>query len=296
MGKRAHVIVVPFPAQGHVRPLMKLAYKIASHDIKVTFVNTETIHGKIFSTTSEHVEEHNGVTFTSIPSGSREAEAENKPEIVYIMKAAMPGYLTELIEKINTLNKDEQITCVIADATMGWILDVGERLGIQQVAFCAASMATLALSCHIPQLILAEKIDTSGQVNRINEVISITEDIPAWEGTGLPWSFNQMVDIEKPFYDIYKTAQEAEVRVKWCLCNSSSEIEPAACNLISSFLPVGPLIETDARSTPSAAGSFKPEDVSCLTWLDKQPTGSVVYVSFGSIAVKPLNVNELACA
>ncbi|KAK2634211.1 hypothetical protein Ddye_029003 [Dipteronia dyeriana] len=36
-----HVLVVPYPAQGHVIPLMKLSQSLAQHCIRITFVNTE---------------------------------------------------------------------------------------------------------------------------------------------------------------------------------------------------------------------------------------------------------------
>ena len=34
----------------------------------------------------------------------------------------------------------------------------------------------------------------------------------------------------------------------------------------------------------SHAGSFWPQDSTCLSWLDQQPMGSVIYVAFGSTA------------
>ena len=41
-----HVLVISYPAQGHVAPLMKLSPQIAAQGVKVTFVNTEFIHEK----------------------------------------------------------------------------------------------------------------------------------------------------------------------------------------------------------------------------------------------------------
>jgi UDP:flavonoid glycosyltransferase YjiC (YdhE family) len=37
-------MVVPFPAQGHVMPLMELAHRLVEHGIEVDFVNTEFNH------------------------------------------------------------------------------------------------------------------------------------------------------------------------------------------------------------------------------------------------------------
>ncbi|KAG9154785.1 hypothetical protein Leryth_014276 [Lithospermum erythrorhizon] len=293
MGKRPHVIAVPFPAQGHVKPLMKLAYKIASHGIKVTFVNTESTHKKLF-TTSKDVEEQDNIVFTSVPSGSSRT-AESQPGMVNVMKESMPGYFKELIEKITSSEKDEHITCVIADSSMGWILDVAERLGIEQVAFNPASVATLAFISHIPKFIESGIVDYGGQVMVPDKVISITESIPPWEVTGLPWSFLGLVGLEKVFFECCETSQQAIRQVKWRISNTFYEIEPAACDLIPGILPIGPLIEADAPRTSATAGSFMLEDLSCLNWLDKQSSESVVYVSFGSVAVmSKQQINELA--
>lgn len=47
------------------------------------------------------------------------------------------------------------------------------------------------------------------------------------------------------------------------------------------ILPIGPLCE-HATTSNTNNPSFWDEDMSCLEWLDKQKTGSVLYISFGS--------------
>ncbi|CAN6315207.1 unnamed protein product [Urochloa humidicola] len=44
---KAHVLVFPFPAQGHVTPLMELSHRLVDHGFEVTFVNTEAHHALV---------------------------------------------------------------------------------------------------------------------------------------------------------------------------------------------------------------------------------------------------------
>ena len=47
-GKHAlHAVIVPFPAQGHLNPLMNLAHQLAMRGVFITFVNTDWIQKRI---------------------------------------------------------------------------------------------------------------------------------------------------------------------------------------------------------------------------------------------------------
>lgn len=65
------------------------------------------------------------------------------------------------------------------------------------------------------------------------------------------------------------------------ICNTFREIESEALELLSNALPVGPLLAPASGPT----GHFLPEDMTCLTWLDTQAPGSVIYVAFGSSTI-----------
>ena len=48
--QKPHVLMMPYPGQGHVNPLMDLAKKLASHGVTITFVNSQFIHDRLVET------------------------------------------------------------------------------------------------------------------------------------------------------------------------------------------------------------------------------------------------------
>ena len=164
MDRQPHALVIPFPAQGHVAPLMKLALQIAAHGVKVTFVNTDFIHEKIMVSVPEKAEERSLISLVSLPCGLELMDDET--DIVKLIESVhrtMPGYLEDFILKFNQSNMNEQITCVVADTSVGWALEVAKKVGVEAVAFWPNGGACMALSLHIPQLLEAGIVDNDGK-------------------------------------------------------------------------------------------------------------------------------------
>jgi len=87
---------------------------------------------------------------------------------------------------------------------------------------------------------------------------------------------------------------------EWWFCDTAHELEPEVLTLLPKLIPIGPLLRIDHRSKtnnapPRSLGQFWEEDLSCMSWLDEQAHGSVVYVAFGSFTLFDSNqFNELA--
>jgi len=109
--------------------------------------------------------------------------------------------------------------------------------------------------------------------------------MPMMDPADLPWG-----GLRKVFFpQIVKEMKILELG-EWWLCNTTCDLEPGALAISPRFLPIGPLMESDTNKN-----SFWEEDITCLDWLDQQPPQSVVYVSFGSLAiVEPNQFKELA--
>lgn len=148
-----HVLAIPFPAQGHVIPLMELALCLVRQGIKVTFVNTEFNHKRVTKSLSEADNIPELMHLISMPDGLESWEDRN--DLIILSQAilqVMPVKLQSLIEEMNQ-SESEKVTCLIADYSMGWALEVAELKKIRGVAFWPAAAALLAQIFSIPKLI-----------------------------------------------------------------------------------------------------------------------------------------------
>nr|GEW55361.1 UDP-glycosyltransferase 83A1-like [Tanacetum cinerariifolium] len=67
--KSNHVLVVPYPAQGHVIPLMDAAQRFTRKGLKVTFVNTEDSHKRAVNSWSQKDDLSDMMQMVAIPDG-----------------------------------------------------------------------------------------------------------------------------------------------------------------------------------------------------------------------------------
>lgn len=164
MSKRVHVLAIAHPAQGHVGPLMKLSQQIVDHGIKVTFVNTESVHAQILAALPGKADKQNCIELISIPDGLEpDDDRKDKKKLRESMLRVMPGHLENLIRKINSSDDNEKITCVIADATCGWALETAKNMEIKRAMFWPSTAGSFALGLHIPKLIEDGIIDNDGK-------------------------------------------------------------------------------------------------------------------------------------
>ena len=157
-----HILAIPYPAQGHVTPLMELSHNLVKHGFKITFVNTDFNHKRVKDAFGNKVDGEGPIHLVSIPDGMGVGEDRNHlGKLTDGISQVMPGELKELIKRINIL-EDDKITCVIADVNMGWALEVAAELGIPGAAFWPASAVLFALIFSTEKLLDDQVIDENG--------------------------------------------------------------------------------------------------------------------------------------
>ncbi|KAL2904705.1 UDP-glycosyltransferase 83A1 [Bienertia sinuspersici] len=251
----SQVIVLPYPLQGHVAPMMKLSWCIARHGIKVALVATEHNYKTIVHEMNDLKGDiNNPVRLVAVPDGLEpDDDREDGSKLVASVSKVMPRHIYNLIaEAKQHAGNHCQSTCLIADFMFGWAMDIADRTGIKLAIFWTASPGALALTLKIPELIESGVIDHEG--------------MPSKKIIELPWYCPDNLTHQKTMFGYFNASEQVAKAARWLLCNWFHELIPSAQVSMPNVVPVGPL---QANGQPN--GTLKPEDATCLTWLDQQP-------------------------
>lgn len=151
-----HVMVLPFPAQGHVIPLMELSHRLVDYGFKIDFVNTEFNHDCILKSMQNRVIPE-GIDMLSVPDGMDPADDHTDiGKLVGGLPAAMFSPIEEII-------KIKKIKWVIADVSMSWALKLTNTVGVRIALFSTYSASVFALRMKLPKLIEDGVVDETGK-------------------------------------------------------------------------------------------------------------------------------------
>ncbi|MCO5598107.1 hypothetical protein L7F22_052198 [Adiantum nelumboides] len=145
-----HAVVVPWPGQGHINPLLHLSRTLASlYGFSITFVNLDHTHRLLLHSLQQEAHEQKAspasakldIKFVSIPDGIP-AEApsctSNVPALCAAVLFSAPAFESLLTEL------RPPPTCIISDIFVSHCQDAANKLGIPCVAFWTQSAASFA--------------------------------------------------------------------------------------------------------------------------------------------------------
>ena len=113
-------------------------------------------------------------------------------------------------------------------------------------------------------------------------MIWLSKEILAWSSTELPWSFSGDSKMQNLIFEYYSLRVNHYVKqCNWLLYVSFHKLDSPANDLIPGIILIGQLLLGSQLS--NYVGSFWPQNSTCLISLDKQPVGSVICVTFGSL-------------
>ncbi|KAL6637886.1 hypothetical protein ACP70R_025458 [Stipagrostis hirtigluma subsp. patula] len=293
-----HVMVLPFPAQGHVTPLMELSHRLVHRGFEVTFVNTELTHALVLDAMGRPADGAaagkaqlvDGIRLVCVPDGM--ADGEDRRDLRKFLDSVMrcvPGYVEQLIRET------KNVKWLVGDVTIGVCFEAARKLGVRVAAVFPASAACLGTIFKLPQLIEDGFFDDKGLPKR-HGTFDLFPGMPPLCTSQMLWCIDGDAEgKEVTFQLLSRDSQATSNLAEIVVCNSFRDAEAAAFEMFPNILPIGPLFAADGELRNKPVGQFLPEDKRCLRWLDEQPDRSVVYVAFGSFTIfNPRQFEELA--
>ncbi|TYH39636.1 hypothetical protein ES332_D12G191100v1 [Gossypium tomentosum] len=273
-----HILLFPYPAQGHMLPLLHLAHRLSLHGLTITIVITHKNLPYLSSLLSSHPSSITPLilpfpSHPSIPPGVENVKdlghSGNLPMLTSLSKLHDP-----LLHWFNS-HPDPPVA-IISDFFLGWTLHLAHQLNIPRLVFFPSGAFLAAIDDYVWNNV--EQLKTLDQVE-----LSALPGSHVFKSHHLPSLF-RLYKKSDPDWEFVKDLKLANTKSWGCVFNSFEAFEGEYMDYLKKKLShdrifgVGPL----NLPGPGNLGSGSDLNEGLLTWLDGCPKASVVYVCFGS--------------
>ena len=159
--KKPHAVLIPYPVQGHINPLFKLAKLLYLKGFHITFVNTEYNHKRLLKSRGPNT--FDGFTdfnFETIPDGltPMEGDGDVSQDIPSLCQSVRKNFLQPFGELLAKLHDSAAaglvppVTCLVADCYMSFTIQAAEEHALPIVLFSPASACMFLSPLHFRTL------------------------------------------------------------------------------------------------------------------------------------------------
>ncbi|KAL8156014.1 7-deoxyloganetin glucosyltransferase-like [Apium graveolens] len=297
---KPHALCIPFPAQGHITPMLKLAKLLHHKGFHISFVNTDFNHNRLIK--SHGGDGLNGLSdfrFYSIPDGLPPSNPDATQDVPTMCKYTRINCLAPFSNLISELNDSSvsgvpPVTCIVADAIMTFTMEAAQQFNIPELLFWTASACGLIAYMQYHQLVekgYTPLQDTSYETNGyLDTIIDWAPGMKDVKLKDFP-SFIRTTDPNDIMLNFFIAEIAAIPIAQAVIINTFDALEQDALEAVSASQPniytIGPMHlminQFQDKTLKSISSSLWKEEDSCIDWLDKKNPNSVVYVNFGSI-------------
>ncbi|KAL1315313.1 hypothetical protein HN51_042086 [Arachis hypogaea] len=300
---KPHAVFMPYPAQGHINPMLKLAKLLHHKGFHITFVYTDYNRNRLLkSRGSDSLRNLPSFRFETIPDGLPvdPNPVDATQDVPLLCDSTSKRCLPHFKKLISELNGGDSgvppVTCIVSDGTMSFGIEAAEELEIPVVVFWTASGCGTMCYMHYRQLVDKDFTPLKDMNDITNGYLETTINwVPGMKEIRLrdmP-SFIRTTDPNDIMLNFFIRESKRAQRAHAIIVNTFDALDHdilEAFSTINNLPPVysvGPLNlllnHITDKDLKSIASNLWKEDPKCIEWLDKQEPNSVVYINFGSI-------------
>uniref|UniRef100_A0A0E0KZU0 Glycosyltransferase n=1 Tax=Oryza punctata TaxID=4537 RepID=A0A0E0KZU0_ORYPU len=271
------VLLLCSPCLGHLIPFAELARRLVTdHGLAATllFASARSPPSEQYLAVAGSVLAE-GVDLVALPAptpaDALPGDASVRDRATHAVACSVP----RVRDIARSLAETAPLAALVVDMIGAPARAVAEELGVPFYTFFTSPWMLLSLFLHLPSL---DATCAGGEHRDATEPIRLPGCVPI-HAHDLPGSM--LADRSSETYAGFLAMARDAARADGVLVNTFSELEPAVGDVavadgvkLPTVHAVGPMIWTRPVSMD--------RDHDCLSWLDQQPRGSVVYVSFGS--------------
>lgn len=213
-----HILVLPYPLQGHINPMLQFSKRLSQNGVKITLVNTISIWNKINNNI-----DLNSIQTESISDGYDNggmSSAENMESYKDTFWKVGPKSLSQLLHKLQSSNNP--VDCVVYDAFLHWTFDVSKSFGIPVAVFLTQACSVNTINFHAFMKWIELPISKS-------EIV--LPGLPTLQDADLP-SFLYQYGTYPGYFDILTNQFSKIDQADWVLVNTFYELEPEVSDLL----------------------------------------------------------------
>ncbi|VAH43535.1 hypothetical protein VPH35_027739 [Triticum aestivum] len=291
-----HVLVVPYPAQGHMLPLLDLAALLAARGLALTVAvtagNVRLLAPFLAACPSVATVVLPFPSSPFLPAGCGENTKDLPADLFRPFMASLAAISAPLLSWCKS--QPRGVTAIVSDLFTGWTLPLAEELGVPHVAFSCANVHYLATTHS-----LWRRMPTRRHLDDADEIVTFSEvpGSPSFPWRSLPWMFR----VHVPGDEVSETIRRNflwNIESSCFVANSFAALEEAYVEhplpdlMAKRVFAVGALSDA-VRNCDERGGKPAVAPAKVAAWLDGFDDGSVVYICFGS--QQALSPAQAAC-
>ncbi|KAF3968559.1 hypothetical protein ACB098_11G120400 [Castanea mollissima] len=283
MDQNPHIALLPSPGMGHLIPLVEFAKLLLHHhDFHITCIIPTT--GSPSKAMKEVLQAlPTSIDHVFLPPVSLEDHKGAKPgqQIILTMTRSLPS----LRDVLTSLVASTRLVALVVDPFGAEALDVAKELNVSPYIFYPTNAMVLSLVLNLPKL----DETVSCEYRDLPEPVKLPGCIPI-HGRDL---IDPIQDRTSEWYKMFLRRTKQMRLADGIVINTFMELDGNAITALEeetknlSLYAIGPIIQSGSRNPV--------EGSDCLRWLNNQPSGSVLFVCFGSGGTLSYDqMNELA--